>query len=146
MAQPQIPPPKSFASLLSLEGRCAIVTGGSRGIGKEIVKRFAEAGASVIFTGRGQQPLTLLEEEVAAAGGKAAGVQADASSLEDSRKVVDFAVKRFGRLDILVNSAAIFHACLALEVPESLWDTTLDTDLKGPFFLAKVAAEAMVVV
>jgi len=71
-------------------------------------------------------------------------VQADLASLQDSQKVIDQAVERFGRIDILVNNAAVFPPSLFLEVSEEVWDHTVDTDLKGAYFLAQFAARAMI--
>jgi NAD(P)-dependent dehydrogenase (short-subunit alcohol dehydrogenase family) len=127
-----------------LKGRCAIVTGGTRGIGEAIVLRLAEAGASVVVTARGQEGLTKIEAKVAAKGGQAAGIQADASKMDDAQRVIDFAVNRFGSVDILVNNAAVFPPRLSIETTEAIWDETVDTDLKGPFFLAKLAALQMI--
>jgi NAD(P)-dependent dehydrogenase (short-subunit alcohol dehydrogenase family) len=76
-----IPDPIPFDSLLSLKGRCAIVTGGTRGIGEAVVLRLAQAGASVVVTARGQEGLTKIEAKVAAQGGQAAGIQADAAKI-----------------------------------------------------------------
>ncbi|HEY2586369.1 MAG TPA: SDR family NAD(P)-dependent oxidoreductase [Tepidisphaeraceae bacterium] len=139
-----IPEPPPFDSLLSLKGRCAVVTGGSRGLGEAIVRRLSEAGAAVVLTGRGVEALRQVESSIAAAGGKALGLQADVSSLADSQKVIDQAVQRFGRVDILVNNAAVFPPSLFIEVSEQTWDQTVDTDLKGAFFLAQFAAKAMI--
>jgi NAD(P)-dependent dehydrogenase (short-subunit alcohol dehydrogenase family) len=139
-----IPEPTPFDSLLSLKGRCAVVTGGSRGLGEAIVNRLSQAGASVVLTGRGIDALKKVESKINDAGGQALGVKADMASLKDSQKVVDQAVKRFGRLDILVNNAAVFPPSLGIEVSEETWDQTMDTDLKGAFFLAQYAAKAMI--
>jgi NAD(P)-dependent dehydrogenase (short-subunit alcohol dehydrogenase family) len=139
-----IPDPVPFDRLLSLKGRCAVVTGGSRGIGEAIVLRLAEAGASVVVTARGQEGLAKVEAKVAARGGQAAGIQADAASTDDSQCVIDFAVSRFGSVDILVNNAAVFPPRLSIEMTEAIWDQTVNTDLKGPFFLAKLAALQMI--
>lgn len=139
-----IPEPLPFDRLLSLKGRCAIVTGGSRGIGEAIVLRLAEAGASVVPTARGQEGLAKVEAKVAAMGGQAAGIQADASKIDDAQRVIEFAVSRFGGVDILVNNAAVFPPRLSIEMTEAIWDQTVDTDLKGPFFLAKLAALEMI--
>jgi NAD(P)-dependent dehydrogenase (short-subunit alcohol dehydrogenase family) len=139
-----IPEPQSLDSLLSLNGRCAIVTGASRGLGEAIVYRLSQASASVVLTGRGVDTLKRVESRIAAAGGQAMAVQADLSSLQDSQRVVDQAVERFGRLDILVNNAGVFPPSMFLEVSEETWDTTVDADLKGAFFLAQFAANAMI--
>jgi NAD(P)-dependent dehydrogenase (short-subunit alcohol dehydrogenase family) len=139
-----IPEPQPFDSLLSLKGRCAVVTGGSRGLGEAIVRRLAEAGASVVLTGRGQEAIERVEAAVNATGGQALGVHADVASLQDSQRVIDRALERFGRLDILVNNAAVFPPSLSIEVSEKTWDQTVDTDLKGAFFLAQFAAKAMI--
>jgi NAD(P)-dependent dehydrogenase (short-subunit alcohol dehydrogenase family) len=139
-----IPDPVPFDRLLSLKGRCAVVTGGTRGIGEAIVLRMAEAGASVIVAARGQEGLSRIEEKVTALGGRAAGIQADAGKMDDARRVIDFAVNRFEGVDILVNNAAVFPPRLSIEMTEEIWDQTVDTDLKGPFFLAKFAALEMI--
>lgn len=139
-----IPEPVPFDGLLSLRGRCAIVTGGSRGIGEAIVLRLAEAGASVVVTARGKDGLVKVEGKVTAMGGQVAGIQADAGNIADAARVIDFAVGRFGGVDILVNNAAIFPPRLSIEMTEEIWDQTVNTDLKGPFFLAKLAAREMI--
>jgi NAD(P)-dependent dehydrogenase (short-subunit alcohol dehydrogenase family) len=117
-----IPEPQPFDSLLSLKGRCAVVTGGSRGLGEAIVRRLAEAGASVVLTGRGHEALQQVEAAVNATAGQALGVQADLASLKDSQRVIDQALERFGRVDILVNNAAVFPPSLSIEVSEKTWD------------------------
>lgn len=129
-----IPAPVPFDRLLSLKGRCAVVTGGSRGIGEAIVMRLAEAGASVVVTARGREGLEKVEAEVTATGGEVAGIQADAGNSDDAQRVIDFAVSRFGSVDILVNNAAVFPPRLSIEMTEAIWDETVNTDLKGPFF------------
>jgi NAD(P)-dependent dehydrogenase (short-subunit alcohol dehydrogenase family) len=139
-----IPEAQPFDSLLSLKGRCAVITGGSRGLGEAIVRRLSQAGASVVLTGRGGEALQQVEASINATGGQALGVQADLASLKDSQKVIDQAVERFGRVDILVNNAAVFPPSLFIEVSEQTWDKTVDTDLKGAFFLAQFAAKAMI--
>ncbi len=139
-----IPDPVPLDKVLSLKGRCAIVTGGSRGIGEAIVKRFVEAGAAVVFTGRGLKALQRVEKQIKKAKGEAITVQADVSSLEDSQKVVNLTVEKFGHIDILVNNAAVFPPGVPMEITESVWDEIFDTDLKGAFFLSKFAAEAMI--
>lgn len=139
-----IPDPVPFDHLLSLKDRCAVVTGGTRGIGEAIVMRLAEAGASVVVAARGQEGLSKVEAKVATLAGQAAGIQADAGKIDDARRIIDFAINRFGSVDILVNNAAIFPPSLSIEMTKEIWDQTVDTDLKGPFFLAKLAALEMI--
>jgi len=98
-----------------------VVTGGSRGLGEAIVGPLTQAGAAVVLTGRGREALQRVESQVAAAGGQALGVPADRGSREDSRKVIDKAMARFGRTDILVNNAAVFPPSLFLEVSDEVW-------------------------
>lgn len=143
-ALPTIPEPTAQADLLSLDGRCAVVTGGSRGLGEAIVHRLAQAGAAVVFTGRGAHALSRVEEQLTGTGVTAVGVPADISNLADSQKVIDLAVERFGRVDILVNNAALYTPSLALDTSEELFDSVVDADLKGAFFLAQYAARAMI--
>lgn len=139
-----IPDPTPQADLLSLAGKCAVVTGGTRGLGEATVRRLAAAGAAVAFTGRGEEALKHVEQGLTATGAAMLGVQADISSLADSQKVIDLAVQRFGRVDILVNNAALYTPSLALETTEELFDSIVDADLKGAFFLAQYAAKAMI--
>jgi NAD(P)-dependent dehydrogenase (short-subunit alcohol dehydrogenase family) len=141
---PTIPEGTPFDDLLSLRDRCAVVTGGSRGLGEAIVHRLAQAGASVVFTGRGAQALRRVEEQLCAADASVVGVTADISSLADSQRVIDLAVARFGRVDILVNNAAIYTPSFALDTSEQLFDSVVGADLKGAFFLAQYAAKSMI--
>lgn len=141
---PIIPEPGPFAQLLSLKGKCAVVTGGSRGLGEATVHRLAQAGAAVVFTGRGGEALNRVEQELTAAGATAVGLQADISRLDDSKNVIDTAVQRFGRVDILVNNAALYTPSFALDTSEELFDSVVGADLKGAFFLAQYAAKAMI--
>jgi len=71
-------------------------------------------------------------------GGQAAGIQADGGSADDAQRVIDFAISRFQSVDILVNNAAVFPPRLSIEMTEAIWDQTVSTDLKGPFFPAKL--------
>lgn len=139
-----IPAPLAFDQLLSLRGRTAIVTGGSRGLGEAMVHRLAQAGANVAFTGRHAETLREVEQAVKDAGGVAVGIESDASTLEDSRQLVDGVIGQFGRLDILVNNAAVFEGSVSLDVSPEHWDKAMETDLRGAFFLSQLAAKAMI--
>ena len=141
---PTIPEPTPWDALLRLDGKCAVVTGGSRGLGEAIVHRLTQAGVAVVFTGRGAEALQKLEDELTAGGATAAGVPADVANLSDSQRVIDQAVQRFGRVDILVNNAALYTPSLAMETSEELFDSIVGADLKGAFFLAQYAAKTMI--
>jgi NAD(P)-dependent dehydrogenase (short-subunit alcohol dehydrogenase family) len=143
-ALPTIPEPTGWEGLLRLDGKCAVVTGGTRGLGEATVRRLTQAGAAVVFTGRGEAALQQLEQELSAVGHTVAAVRADVASLDDSRRVIDHAVDRFGRVDILVNNAALYTPSFALETSEELFDSVVGADLKGAFFLAQYAAQAMI--
>lgn len=141
---PKIPEPTAWEDLLRLDGKCAVVTGGSRGLGEATVRRLTQAGASVVFTGRDADALHRVKEQLSADGATVVGVQADISSLEDSQRVVKLAVDRFGRVDILVNNAALYTPSFTLDTTEELFDDVVGADLKGAFFLAQFAAKEMI--
>ncbi|MCC8141146.1 MAG: SDR family oxidoreductase [Lachnospiraceae bacterium] len=140
----EAPTPQPIDDLLSLTGKVAIVTGGSRGIGRQVLNRFAEAGAKVVFTGRHLEGLQEVEKELTEKGYDVACFQADVSNVEDSRKTVDFSLEKYGRLDIVVNNAASFPFCDARAMTEDVWDKCFDIDAKGTFFMSQIAAESMI--
>src|ERR1700726_1677615 len=92
---------------LLLKDRVAIVTGGGRGIGRAIAKKFAAEGASIVVTARSQEEIDEVSAEIQAVGGKASSVVADVSREEDCHKIVNGARKAFGRIHILVNNAGV---------------------------------------
>ncbi len=140
----EAPTPQPIDELLSLNGKVAIVTGGSRGIGRQVVNRFVEAGAKVVFTGRHLDGLQKAEKELTEKGYDVACFQGDVSNVADSRKTVDFAVEKYGRLDIVVNNAASFPFCDVREMTEDVWDKCFAIDAKGTFFMSQIAAEQMI--
>ena len=124
---------------MSLEGKIAVVTGGSRGIGRAIVAELRTQGAQVVFSYAGN---TAAAEETAAATG-AAAVQADASSAEGARLLVDTAVERFGGVDILVNNAGITRDGLLMTMKEEAFDAVVATNLKGAYLTMKAVCRPM---
>jgi 3-oxoacyl-[acyl-carrier protein] reductase len=123
---------------LKLENKVAIVTGGSRGIGRAIVLQLASEGAKVVFTYQSsEQVANELTEEVKKNGGEAFCIKADASSFEEAQKVVNFALEKFGSLSILVNNAGATKDNLLLRMSESDFDAVIDTNLKSVFNYTK---------
>ena len=127
-----------------LQNKVALVTGASRGIGREIAKKFAEQGANVAFTylssvEKGQA----LEAELAAYGIKAKGYRSDASDYASAEQLVIDVVAGFGTLDILVNNAGITRDTLLMRMSEDQWDEVMRVNLKSVFNLTKAATKPM---
>lgn len=127
-----------------LQNKVALVTGASRGIGREIAKKFAEQGANVAFTylssvEKGQA----LEAELAAYGIKAKGYRSDASDYASAEQLVIDVVTDFGTLDILVNNAGITRDTLLMRMSEDQWDEVMRVNLKSVFNLTKAATKPM---
>jgi dehydrogenase/reductase SDR family member 4 len=132
-------------SYLSLEGKVALVTGGSRGIGKEIALTFADAGADVAISGRKIQDLEKVADEVRKLGKKCLPVSAHARKVEELKHLVDQVVNTFGRIDILVNNAATNPAMGPIvQTDEKIYDHIMETNLKGYFMMSKFAGAIMV--
>jgi NAD(P)-dependent dehydrogenase (short-subunit alcohol dehydrogenase family) len=129
----------------SIEGKVAIVTGGSREIGAAMVEALAGAGAAVVIAYQGASALAeVVVARIRAAGGQARAVQADLSNVADNQRLVAQAVEAFGRLDIFVANAGLTMWGPFLEADEATWDTVVDLNLKGSFFGAQAAARQMV--
>lgn len=117
-----------------LEGKVAIVTGAARGIGKAIAMRFAEEGASVVFTDlKVDENFQNTEKELQALGVKAKGYASNAADFEDTAGVVAQIVKDFGRIDVLVNNAGITRDGLMMRMSEQQWDMVINVNLKSAF-------------
>jgi len=126
-----------------LDGRVAIVTGGSRGIGVVIAALLAEDDAAVVVSGRDAARLQRIAKELEAHGGAVLGVAADAASREDAERLVDAAKQRFGRVDILVNNAGLTRDGLFVRMTDAQWDEVLNTNLTGAFRCARAVARTM---
>ena len=127
-----------------LEGKTAIVTGASRGIGKAIALRFAQEGCNVAFTDLfADENMKNTEAEIQALGVKAKGYASDASKFEDSDKVVNEIVNDFGSIDILVNNAGITKDTLLMRMTEDQWDAVINVNLKSVFNFTKAAQKTM---
>jgi len=127
-----------------LKDQVALVTGGSRGIGKGIVLALAREGAKVTFVYHSNKDAaTALEQEVTAAGGVAKGVQADVADLKAADVVVGGVLAEHGRLDILVNNAGVIRDKLFLKMDADDWTTVINTNLNGVFAFCKAVAQQM---
>jgi 3-oxoacyl-[acyl-carrier protein] reductase len=128
---------------MSLAGKVAIVTGGSRGIGRAIVRALADAGAAVALCARNLEAAEEAAASVAAAGGRALAVAADLARAGDADALVEACLARFGRLDILVNNAGITRDGLLLRMKDDDWDAVLGVNLGGAFRCARAALKPM---
>jgi NAD(P)-dependent dehydrogenase (short-subunit alcohol dehydrogenase family) len=134
---------KIDVSQFSVEGKVALVTGGSRGIGEASALALAKAGADVVVTSRKLPDLERVAGEVRKTGRKALAIEAHIGRIEVLQPLVDRIMKEFGRLDILVNNAGMGFAIPAIEMTEKAWDSVMNLDLKGLFFLSQAAARIM---
>jgi NAD(P)-dependent dehydrogenase (short-subunit alcohol dehydrogenase family) len=131
-------------NLFRLEGRSALVTGGTRGLGRVMAEALAEAGASVCLTSRSIDAARTAANEIAAASGaRVEGIEAEVATADGVNRLADVAHRDFGRVDILVNNAGVNIRGTVGELSESDWDTVLDTNLKGVFLLSRAFGPAM---
>jgi NAD(P)-dependent dehydrogenase (short-subunit alcohol dehydrogenase family) len=130
---------KDLLRLFDLTGRVAVITGGTRGIGRALAEGFAAAGAKVVVASRKSEACTETEQALIAQGAEALGVPTHMGDLDAVANLVDKTVERFGALDIVVNNAAnALQMPLAQLTPEA-WEKSYSPNLKGPVFLMKAA-------
>lgn len=129
---------------LSLENKVAVVTGGSRGIGRAIALKFAENGAAVVINYNSSPDAAEdAVKKITEAGGKAAAFKADVSDFKQAEALIKFTIETFGDLGILVNNAGITRDQLIMMMPESDWDAVINTNLKSAFNCSKAAVKHM---
>jgi NAD(P)-dependent dehydrogenase (short-subunit alcohol dehydrogenase family) len=129
----------------SLEGKVALVTGGSRGLGREMVLAFARAGADVIVASRKQSICDEVAAEASKLGQRALGASCHVGHWDDVERLADLAYAEFGRVDVLVNNAGMAPLFASLsEVSEELFDKVVAVNFKGPFRLTAVIGARMV--
>jgi len=127
-----------------LKDKVAIITGGSRGIGKSISLAFANEGGKIVIFARDYKIIKNTLNEIKKIGSKAIGVVGDIRNINDIDSLVNNTVKEFGTIDILVNNAGGASEKSLLEMSEEDWDFVMDTHLKGPFFCSKAVAKVMI--
>lgn len=132
------------AELFDLSGKVAIVTGGSRGLGREMVLAFAEHGADVIIASRKVENCQAVADEVRSMGRRALAVAYHAASWDGADQLADLAYTEFGHVDILVNNAGMSPLYPSVDaISEELFDKVVGVNLKGPFRLSAVVGTAM---
>jgi NAD(P)-dependent dehydrogenase (short-subunit alcohol dehydrogenase family) len=129
--------------LFDFTGKVALVTGGSRGIGYEMVKALAQRGADVIIASRKLENCEAVAEEVRAMGRKALAVSAHVGKWPECDRLIEESYAVFGRVDILINNAGMSPRMASHEVPESLFDSVVNLNFKGPFRLASQIGKRM---
>jgi len=129
--------------LFSLTGRVAIVTGGSRGLGREIAEGLAEAGASLMLCARRPEWLTPTVEEMRASGFRVEAMVCDVAQPADVQAVVDRTIATLGKVDILVNNAGVTWAAEPEDMPLDKWQKVVDINLTGAFLFAQAAGRDM---
>lgn len=129
--------------LFDLTGRVAIVTGGSRGLGKEMAEGLAEAGAALMLCARREEWLTPTVEEFRARGFKTEGVLCDVSNKEQVQPVIDKTIETYGQIDILVNNAGVSWGERPERMPLPKWQKVIDINLTGAFLFAQAAGREM---
>jgi gluconate 5-dehydrogenase len=129
--------------LLSLKGKTAVVTGGSIGLGAQMCTALAEAGANVVVAARKVERCVSLCSELEKLGVKALPAACDVGNPDDCQKLIDLAVKEFGKIDILINNAGITWGADSLNYPMDKWDKVMNINITAMFRLSAMAAKVM---
>ncbi|MGO9991202.1 MAG: SDR family NAD(P)-dependent oxidoreductase [Steroidobacteraceae bacterium] len=127
----------------SLDGKVAVITGASRGIGSAVAAALAQSGAAVALLGRDARALAATADTLAAAGCRAQYFCADVADVVSIEAVFERVERSLDHIDILINNAGIEQVCASLDVTEALWDRIVGTNLKGAFFAAQAAGRRM---
>jgi len=135
---------KSVKQLFDLSGRVAIITGGSIGLGRQMAEGLAEMGAHLVLCARKKERCQEAAEDLQKLGVKALALGCDVKSPASIQEVVDTALARFGRIDILINNAGISWGAPAEQMPLEDWTKVLDTNLTGTFLCAQAIGKVMI--
>ena len=127
-----------------LEGKVALITGAGKGLGRALVLACAREGARVVINARSEESIRPVAEEVESSGAEALALVADVSESAEVERMVDAAVQRFGRIDVLFNNAGVLGPRVAIvEYPEDEWRRVIDANLTGPFLVSKAVIPHM---
>ncbi len=127
-----------------LEGKVALITGASKGLGKALALAYAEAGARVVINSRSEESLHPVAEEAESSGAEVLALAADVSQSADVERLIGVTVARFGHVDVLVNNAGLLGPRVPIEeYPEDEWRRVIDANLTGPFLVSKAAIPHM---
>lgn len=129
---------------MRLEGKVALITGGTSGIGSATAIRFAGEGAVVAITGRNTERGEQVVKDIVANGGEALFIRSDVRIAEDCRQAVEKTLECFGKIDVLFNNAGVFHPKSVPDCTEEEWDETIDSSLKGAFLMSKYVLPSMI--
>ena len=129
---------------MRLKGQVAIVTGAGQGIGRAIAIRFADEGAWVVVNGRHEENIKIVANEIMKRGGKAIALKGDVSKRSDVKRMLIKTIQEFGRINILVNNAAIMGSAPLENIEESDWDRVINTNLKGVFLCCQIIGNEMI--
>ena len=128
-----------------LSGKVALITGGSRGIGKAVAAAYACQGARVFICARGEGDLARTVSDIRDAGGEIAGLAGDVGKPEDAQRIVEAAVERYGRIDVLVNNASLLGSRVAIaDYPIADWEEVVRVNLTGVFLLTRQVLQVMI--
>jgi len=129
---------------MKLDGRVALITGGTSGIGRATAVLFAREGAAVVLTGRNQERGEAVARAIKDEGGEALFIRSDVRRADECRQAVERTLERFGKIDVLFNNAGVYHPKTVPETTEEEWDETIDSSLKGAFLMSKYALPSMI--
>lgn len=130
--------------LFKLNGKTAIVTGGGRGLGAQIAKGFAEAGANVVLCSRNSDACIEMSKELETLGVRSIGLACDVTKQEDVKRVVEETLKQFGTIDILVNNSGATWGAPVVEMPYEAWKKVMDVNVNGTFLMSQEVGKVMI--
>ncbi|UII58425.1 SDR family oxidoreductase (plasmid) [Cytobacillus spongiae] len=130
--------------LFDLSGKVALVTGGGRGLGKQIATGFAEAGATVVLCSRNVEACEIVKKVLEGMGVRSLAMRCDVTNPEDVQHVVDETKKKFGRIDILVNNSGASWGAPAEEMPYEAWQKVMNVNVNGTFLMSQTVGKLMI--